>query len=82
MDSELLAHKEKFAAAFLKEVGLNPEQVVMMVKGDILNQEIWFRKKTERELEIDMRSETTIRELRFCPVCPCENCIVRRGDAK
>jgi hypothetical protein len=74
-------HIEKFAAAFIKETGLDASKVVM-VQQDIWSKEakIWFRAKTEKEIELDKRSETTIEQLRFCPECPCEFCKAKRKD--
>lgn len=72
LSKELNEHKEKFAAAFLKETGLDPTQVVMLQRnvGNYLDVDIWFRRKTEKEIELERRSETTAAMLRYCPDAP------------
>lgn len=75
-NKELLEHKEKFAAAFLKETGLDPTQIVMIEnRTTAYDVEMWFRPKTEKELKLEKSSEESMEDLRFCPRCPCSSCI-------
>lgn len=76
---DMQKHIEEFAAAFLKHTNItDPTKVVMMKQGMFPNEQIWFREKTENEIKLNSKSETTIEDLCFCPVCPCKFCMERR----
>lgn len=54
MGQRLMEHREKFAAAFLKETGLDPTQVVMVQQTKNGQTGFWFRPKTEAEKRLDV----------------------------
>jgi hypothetical protein len=69
----------QFAAAFSQQIGLDPTRVVLIVEGFYPDQKFWFRPKTDKEIELDSKSEMGIAgNSPYCPECPCENCKLKR----